>query len=237
MSGGDSLALNMVYCDYVGKDAFSLIKAEDFNCICGHSVNNTGDIDGVKELREIKNNFYTGYAKVIFGEGTGANRLKFRTSTKNENDKIELHLDSIPGTLIGIVDLSNTKGSTNYETATSKSEITTGNLTVYLIFKGSEDFYLNWFQFYYEIEAEEEEEEGIIICEEKCSSCNLTSNSLDICIECNNNKGYFKGLYEVKLSSKGLYLYCFNEETNLKIFISTQRQTLLNHIIQDSLPV
>lgn len=112
-------------------------------------------------LCDLKDGSYVKVKNVDFGE-KGA--IKFNASVAKGDDgkaAIELHLDSVDGTQIGQLDLTNTGGEDEYKTLSTDVSDATGEHDLYLVFTGeaSEDsstlFKFDYWQFEKEPEPEQ----------------------------------------------------------------------------------
>lgn len=117
--------------------------------------------DGQINLCDIKNGSYVKVKNVDFGE-KGA--IKFNAAVAKGDDSkaaIELHLDSVDGTQIGQLDITNTGGEEEYKTLSTDVSGATGEHDLYLVFTGDESedsstlFKFDYWQFEKEPEPEQ----------------------------------------------------------------------------------
>lgn len=129
------------------RDAFSLLQAESFDTMSGIQTENTADTGGGANVGWIDNGDWLQLKNVDFGSGAAS--VKARVASDHSGGTIELHLDSISGTLIGTVDLGYTGGWQTWVTQTANATAS-GKHDLYLVFKGTATgglFNLNWIQF------------------------------------------------------------------------------------------
>ena len=84
-----------------------------------------------------------------------------------------------------------------------------------------------------EVEEKEEENENIIDCKEleKCKKCNNKSLIYNLCIKCNNEKGYF--LLKNYLSNiNGNYINCVNNITKPKNFYFNTKNMIMKNVMK-----
>jgi predicted alpha-1,6-mannanase (GH76 family) len=127
------------------KDAFSRIEAENFNYLKGVFVEQGDNPDDTTPyLANIKNDFWTAYNQVSFGDYE-AKAIEFRVSNPDNAGSIEVRLGSPTGTLIGTIDIPT---DADWKTISSEIIPVDGIKNIYLVFKGNGNlFQLNYFRF------------------------------------------------------------------------------------------
>jgi len=95
--------------------------------------------------------------------GTGATSFDARVASNTNGGKIELHLDSLTGTLAGTCDVTGTGGWQNWVTSTCEVSGATGKRDLFLKFTGESGFLFNfnWWKFNQPTAAGETERKGL----------------------------------------------------------------------------
>ncbi len=142
--------------------AYSRIEAESFSSQSGIQLETCSDSGAGQDIGYIQNGDYVVFSGIDFGSGAAS--FSARIASANSGGNIEIHLDSLSGTLIGTCTVPGTGGWQSWVTQTCNVSGATGVHDVYLKFTGgSQDLMnLNWFQFlavpkvsaYVQIEAE-----------------------------------------------------------------------------------
>jgi hypothetical protein len=103
--------------------------------------------DGGINVTNIENNDYIKVKGVDFG--TGATKFEARVASGSNSGKIELHLDSQTGTLIGTCAIDGTGGAATWASKTCTVSGATGKHDLFLKFTGSGNsiFKFNWWKF------------------------------------------------------------------------------------------
>ncbi|TYQ15229.1 UNVERIFIED_CONTAM: S-layer family protein [Acetivibrio alkalicellulosi] len=128
--------------------AFSRIEAQDFTLNNGVVVEDTGDIDGRKNLAYISNGDYVSYENVYFPKGTKG--FIARVASETEGGYIELRLNSPSGELIGRCRVNSTGAWQEYtDVYCELIKNVVGVHNLYLGFVGDREglFNVNWFKF------------------------------------------------------------------------------------------
>ncbi|WP_211481694.1 glycoside hydrolase family 43 protein [Arachidicoccus rhizosphaerae] len=99
-------------------------------------------------VTEINNKDYIKLRDIDFGKG--AKSFEARIASGGNGGKIELHLDSLNGKLVGICNVQNTGGWLNWTTAKCKVRDAKGKHDLYLVFSGGEGelFNFDWWRFH-----------------------------------------------------------------------------------------
>ncbi|MGN0068364.1 MAG: glycoside hydrolase family 76 protein [Prevotella sp.] len=137
--------------DWLSKDAYSIIEAEDFSTLRGIYVTAGTAGDNALEVSNIANNYFTAYKRVDFGSQP-ATSARFRVSQvrlENWTCTIEIHIDSPDGPCIGTAVVPNSGEWQVIETTVSPIS---GTHDVYLVYTSSSAystncFNLDWFTF------------------------------------------------------------------------------------------
>ena len=104
--------------------------------------------EGGQDVTQINNGDYIKVANVAFG--TGATSFDARVASSTSGGSIELHLDSLSGTVIGTCAVSGTGGNQTWVTKSCTVTSTTGTHDLFLKFTGSGTgtlFNFNWWKF------------------------------------------------------------------------------------------
>jgi hypothetical protein len=103
--------------------------------------------EGGIDIDSIHNDDYIKVEGVDFG--AGASSFDARVTSNTSGGKIELHLDSLSGTLIGTCDITSTGGSQIWTTKSCSVSAATGKHDLFLKFTGGNDalFNFNWWKF------------------------------------------------------------------------------------------
>ncbi|MCJ8164279.1 carbohydrate-binding protein [Pontibacter sp. E15-1] len=128
------------------KDIYSRIEAEDYNLANGTKTESTSDADGGKNVGTIQDGNWLLFKSLDLSEAGG---ILTRVASINDGGTIELRLGSSTGTHIGTVNVPNTGGWQNWQTAQSNIDAVEGVYDLYLVFKGASSylFNINWLQF------------------------------------------------------------------------------------------
>jgi arabinoxylan arabinofuranohydrolase len=104
--------------------------------------------EGGMNVCDIDNGDYIKIGGVDFGSA-GAATFVARVASEGQGGKIESHLDSLDGPMIGTCAVSNTGGSQKWENASCKIEGASGVHDLYLKFTGGDGhlFNFNWWKF------------------------------------------------------------------------------------------
>jgi hypothetical protein len=103
--------------------------------------------EGGIDIDSIHNDDYIKVEGVDFG--AGASSFDARVTSNTSGGKIELHLDSLSGTLIGTCDITSTGGSQIWTTKSCSVSAATGKHDLFLKFTGGNGvlFNFNWWKF------------------------------------------------------------------------------------------
>jgi len=98
-------------------------------------------------VTKIDNSDYIKVRSVDFGKGT--KKFEARVASASAGGRIEIHLGSIDGELLGICEVKNTGGLQNWAVQSCNVKKTKGVHDLYFIFKGDEGelFNFDWWQF------------------------------------------------------------------------------------------
>jgi fibronectin type 3 domain-containing protein len=121
------------------------IEAETFSTQSGVQTETCSDTGGGLDVGYINNADWCSYTNVNFG--TGSSVFWARVASAGSGGTIEIHLDSVTGTLAGTVSVAATGGWQTWTTV-SGSINASGIHTVYLVFTGGSGylFNFNWFE-------------------------------------------------------------------------------------------
>jgi glucosylceramidase len=127
--------------------ATSQIQGSSYDSESGLETETTGDTTGVYDLGYVAPDAYAVYDNVDFGGGV--TQVSVREASGGAGGTLELHLDSVGGTLISTVNLPITGGWQTWQTLSGTVSGATGVHTLYLVFRGTDAGIanLNWFQF------------------------------------------------------------------------------------------
>ena len=123
-------------------------EAETIAWESGVQTEMTSDAGGGMDVTSINNGDYIKIRNVDFG--TGATSFDVRVASDGSGGNIELHLDSLTGTVIGTCAVSGTGGAQTWTTKTCSVNSTTGLHDLFLRFTGSGTgnlFNFNWWRF------------------------------------------------------------------------------------------
>ncbi|NBI27767.1 carbohydrate-binding protein [Chengkuizengella marina] len=121
------------------------IEAENYTSMSGIQTESTSDLGGGLNVGWTDDGDYISFSNVDFNAGKSS--IDVRVATQSEGGTIELRLDSITGSLIGTVNISNTGGWQSWVTSTASITNTTGTHDLYLVFKGGSDIgNVNWLE-------------------------------------------------------------------------------------------
>jgi predicted alpha-1,6-mannanase (GH76 family) len=119
--------------DLIIKDAFRTIEAENFDYLKGVFVERTNDTTAV--VSNIFDNYYTSYSNVDFGAERATGVDFFVQGGRPAGRQIEIRLDSLTGTLLGVVTIPVMNTG---EWATVSCPVTVdGRHNIYLVYKGN----------------------------------------------------------------------------------------------------
>ncbi|SEK49536.1 Por secretion system C-terminal sorting domain-containing protein [Aquimarina amphilecti] len=123
-------------------DAFSQIEAEDF---CEQSGIQTGTTNSF--VGWVNNGDWVHYENIDFG--SGANSIEMSVSSGTSGGTIEVRQGSVSGTLLGIVEVTNTGSFTSWETLTASISEISEKQDIYFVFNGGSGYLLDvdWFKF------------------------------------------------------------------------------------------
>lgn len=113
-------------------DAFSSINAADFDDSDGVIVNGN-------EIDDLDDGDWTLYQNVDFGNGVKSVQLNLAMDPGNEGGSVELHLDSVDGTLIGKHDIQPTGSWDTFINQGINVSDVSGTHDLYLVFTGRQD--------------------------------------------------------------------------------------------------
>jgi hypothetical protein len=127
-------------------DPFALIEAEDYDDFSGIYTEETSDTDGGYNVGSYDDQDWLMYSSINLTE---VNSVDMRLATKYSDCTIEVRLDSVEGTLISTIDVPNTGGWQDWETASNYITDITGIYDVYLVFNSDNSYSgnINWLQF------------------------------------------------------------------------------------------
>lgn len=126
--------------------AFTQIEAENFYTQYGTQTEDN-KVGGGQNVGFIENGDYLVFKSVDFG--TGATSFEANAGSETEGGNIELHLDSLDGTLIGTCKVPGTEGWQTWTNATCSVSGVSGKHDLYVKFTGNDGFLMNldWFKF------------------------------------------------------------------------------------------
>lgn len=127
------------------RSAFTQLEAESFNDQSG--VQTESCSEGGENVGFIENGDYAVYRNIDFG--SGATDFQARVASNSSGGKIEIHIDSINGTLIGTCSVAGSGAWQTYVDASCSTSRVSGKHDVYLKFTGGSGylFNINWFKF------------------------------------------------------------------------------------------
>ncbi|NDI36482.1 carbohydrate-binding protein [Chengkuizengella sediminis] len=121
------------------------IEAENYASMSGIQTESTSDSGGGFNVGWTDDGDYISFSNVDFNAGKSS--VNVRVATESEGGTIELRLDSLTGSLIGTVAISNTGGWQSWVTNTASISNTTGTHDLFLVFKGGSDIgNMNWLE-------------------------------------------------------------------------------------------
>jgi arabinoxylan arabinofuranohydrolase len=127
---------------------FLQTEAETIAWESGVQTEVTSDTGGGMDVTSINNGDYIKVRSVDFG--AGATSFDARVASNTSGGNIEMHLDSLTGTLIGTCAVSGTGGAQTWTTKSCSVTSTTGVHDLFLKFTGSGSgnlFNFNWWRF------------------------------------------------------------------------------------------
>ena len=127
-------------------DPYQRVEAETINSASGIK---TEKIDaGTLAIGYIENGDYTKISGVDFGD-KGASEFYASVASNGQGGKIEVHLDSATGPIVGTVDCPVTDGWQNWVTVNGKVSGAEGKHDLFLRFSGGDSYLFNvdWWQF------------------------------------------------------------------------------------------
>ncbi|MDF2539513.1 MAG: hypothetical protein K0S76_2534 [Herbinix sp.] len=145
-TGGSGNLFNVNWFKFnAGISAFNQIAASSYNSQFGTDLE--GCSEGGQNVAFIDNNDYLVFNNINFG--SGASSFEVRVASAATGGNIEVRLDSLTGTRIGICSVTNTGNWQNWVTRTCSISGVTGVHNLYLKFTGGSGnlFNLNWFKF------------------------------------------------------------------------------------------
>jgi glucosylceramidase len=126
--------------------ATSQIQASSYNDESGIETETTSDTGGGYDVGYINNGSWIHFKNINFGSGVSS--VNVRTASAGNGGTIELHQDSVSGTLLGTATLPVTGGWQNWTTVSAAITGANGVHDLYLVFKGTPPIgNINWFQF------------------------------------------------------------------------------------------
>ncbi len=127
------------------RSAFEQIEGESFDKQSGVQTETCSE--GGEDIGYIENGDYAVYSNIDFGNG--AEKFQARAASNSSGGNIEIHLDSINGTLIGTCPITGTGDWQTYADTSCSISGVRGKHDVYLKFTGGSGylFNLNWFKF------------------------------------------------------------------------------------------
>jgi arabinoxylan arabinofuranohydrolase len=123
------------------------VEAENYDTMSGVQAEPCGDTNQGYAIAFIENGDYAVYKNMKFA--SGANGFQARVSSLNNGGTIEVHLDSLSGTLVGTCTVAGTGGWQTWVTKSCSIAGASGIHTLYLKFTGGSGylFNFNWFKF------------------------------------------------------------------------------------------
>ena len=115
-----------------------------------NEANAEGGVGGGQDVGYNDDGDYLSYHNVNLGSGVNTVNVRFATRNPSTTNRIEFHLDSVSGPLIGTLKLHSTGGWQKWATQTTTITGASGVHSVYLVFKGGRDLGLgniHWFSF------------------------------------------------------------------------------------------
>ncbi|HLJ45126.1 MAG TPA: carbohydrate-binding protein [Bryobacteraceae bacterium] len=126
------------------------IQASSYTDMSGLETEATSDTDGGYDLGYSVNGSWAEYRNIDFS--TGVNSVNVRMASGGIGGKLEFHLDSLTGPLVGTATLPVTGGWQSWTTVTAPIVGARGIRNLFLLFRGSETSgsvaNLNWLQFH-----------------------------------------------------------------------------------------
>ena len=126
---------------------FYQVEAENYSTMSGVQTETCSDTNQGYDISFIENGYYAVYQNMNFG--SSASSFQARVASANSGGTIEIHLDSLSGTLAGTCAVSGTGGWQTWVTKYCSISGAGGTHTLYLKFTGGSGnlFNLNWFKF------------------------------------------------------------------------------------------
>jgi glucosylceramidase len=128
------------------RSAYNQIEAESFNVNSGLQTETCTDTGGGLDVGWADSNDYLQFNQIDFGSGAAS--IQARVASTTAIGRIEFHLDSTTGPLIGTVNFTNTGGWQTWVTNTATISGASGIHNLYLVYQGGASIgNLNWFKF------------------------------------------------------------------------------------------
>jgi len=161
----------------VNRSPYLKNEAEDFSEQSGIQTEACTDTNGGNNIGFIENGDWIKINALDFNQGVSS--FDVRVATATSGGKIEVHLDSQSGTLVGTCNVTATGGWQTWKTQSCKIETINGMHDIFLIFKGGSGylFNMNWWQFHLGV-----------------SSIKKLNGISMVSIISKNNQNYLKGL-------------------------------------------
>jgi hypothetical protein len=123
------------------------VEAENYDSMSGIQAETCSDTNQGYAVAFIENGDYAVYKNMNFA--SGANSFQARVSSLNNGGTIEVHLDSLSGTLVGTCTVAGTGGWQTWVTKSCNIAGASGIHTLYLKFTGGSGylFNFNWYKF------------------------------------------------------------------------------------------
>jgi hypothetical protein len=133
-----------------GVDAYAPLQAEAAAAQQGTQTEDTADVGGGKDVGWINNGDWLRFDDVSFGD-TPATQLVARVSSQSDNGgRMEIRIDTPSNPPVATLQVNNTGGWQNWQTATAAVTPVTGLHTIFVTFAddaGDEFMNLNYFSF------------------------------------------------------------------------------------------
>lgn len=127
-------------------EPFVRIEAEDYSLAKKAITTTTTDLDGDKEVSNLKNENWLMYNNLDI---SAAKSISLRLASIYNGNSIEVHVDDYQGSLISTINVPNTENLTTWTTVSENITPIEGTHDIFLVFKGESENIgnINWLMF------------------------------------------------------------------------------------------